>query len=116
MQAFVKVMKALSDPNRIAILKMLQRRKMCVREIQNALQIPQPNVSKHLKVLGKAGLVESRKDGLWVHYRLSDGKGRPYVATVLNSFKNWLEDEKQIVDIINKLPAIQRETISSPRQ
>ena len=115
MKAFVNVMKALSDPTRIAILKMLQRRKMCVCEIQDALQIPQPSVSKHLKVLGKAGLVKSKKDGLWVHYRLSDGKGSPHVATVLNSFKNWLEDEKQIVDIIKKLPAIQRETISSGR-
>lgn len=115
MQVFVKVMKALSDPNRIAILKMLQRRKMCVCEIQNALQIPQPNVSKHLKVLGNAGLVESRKDGLRVYYRLSDGKGRPHVATVLKSFRNWLEDEKQIIDILRKLPAIQRETISGRR-
>ena len=112
MQAFVRVMKALSDPNRITILKMLQRRKMCVSEIQSALQLSQPSVSKHLKVLGKAGLVTSKKDGLWVDYRLSDGSDSPYVRNVLRSFKTWLEDEAQIVDILAKLPAIQRNSFN----
>jgi len=49
MKDFVKVMKALSDPNRVKMLKMLQHRPMCVCEIQAALEIAQPTVSKHLK-------------------------------------------------------------------
>ena len=56
MKAFVKVMKALSDPNRVKILKMLQHKAMCVCEMQVALKIAQPSVSKHLKLLEEAGL------------------------------------------------------------
>jgi ArsR family transcriptional regulator len=58
---FIKVMKALSDPNRVKLLKMLQKRMMCVCEIQAALGIAQPTVSKHLKLLEDAGLVIGRK-------------------------------------------------------
>ena len=55
MKDFIKVMKALSDPNRVKIVKMLQRKTMCVCEIQAALQIAQPSVSKHLKILALFG-------------------------------------------------------------
>ena len=73
MKDFIKVMKALSDPNRVKIVKMLQHKTMCVCEIREALQIAQPSVSKHLKILEDAGLVASKKDGQWVDYYLTDG-------------------------------------------
>ena len=66
MKNFIKVMKALSDPNRVKIVKMLQHKLMCVCEMQEALQLSQPSVSKHLKILEDAGLVDFKKDGLWV--------------------------------------------------
>jgi ArsR family transcriptional regulator len=68
MKDFIKVMKALSDPNRVKIVKMLQHKLMCVCELQEALQIAQSSVSKHLKILEEAGLVDYKKDGLWVNY------------------------------------------------
>jgi ArsR family transcriptional regulator len=77
MKDFVRVMKALSDPNRVKIVKMLQQRKLCVCEIRAALQVAQPTVSKHLKVLENAGLVDSQKDGLWVNYGLTTGNRAP---------------------------------------
>ena len=78
MKKLVKIMKALSDPTRLKIVKMLQHKTLCVCEIQAALGQSQPNVSKHLKILQEAGLVESRKDGLWVNYALSStGKDDP---------------------------------------
>ena len=55
MKEFIKVMKALSDPNRVKLLKLLQKREMCVCEIQAALGIAQPTVSKHLKSPGECG-------------------------------------------------------------
>jgi len=67
MRDFIKVMKALSDPSRVKILKMLQHRDMCVCEIQAALGLAQPTISKHLKILEEAGLVGFTKDGLWVN-------------------------------------------------
>ena len=88
MNHFVKVMKALSDSNRVKIVKMLQYKKMCVCELQAALKIAQPTVSKHLKVLENAGLVDCNKNGLWVNYHLSSGISSPYVASLLGNLKH----------------------------
>jgi len=111
MKAFVKVMKALSDPNRIKIIKMLQHKTMCVCEMQDALQISQPSVSNHLRLLEDAGLVHSRKDGIWVDYHLSDGNGSQYVASVLGNLRHWLEEDPQVSGLVKKLPLIRREDI-----
>ena len=111
MRDFIRVMKALSDPNRVKIIKMLQHKTMCVCEMQAALQISQPAVSKHLKLLEDAGLVSSLKDGLWVNYHLTDGGGSPYAANILGNLKHWLEDDQQIAALLEKLPTIRREDI-----
>jgi len=96
MRDFIRVMKALADPNRVKILKMLQHRVMCVCEIQAALGLAQPSVSKHLQVLAEAGLVTSEKDGLWVNYRLADGGKSPYAATLLGNLRHWLQQDSEI--------------------
>lgn len=111
MKDFVKVMKALSDPNRVKIIKMLQHKTMCVCEMREALQVAQPTVSKHLKLLEDAGLVEFRKDGTWVNYHLTDGSNSPYVASLLGNLRHWLEDNPQIADLTKKIPTIRRENI-----
>ena len=111
MKAFIKVMKALSDPNRVRIIKMLQHKMMCVCEIQKALQVSQPAVSKHLKLLEDAGFVSFQKDGLWVNYHLTDGNESPYVASLLGNLRHWMEDDKEIADLVEKLPGIRREDI-----
>jgi len=111
MKTFVKVMKALSDPNRVKIIKMLQHKTMCVCEMQEALQLAQPTVSKHLKVLEEAGLVSYHKDGVWINYHLADGSSSPYVASLLGNLRHWLEDEPEVAEIVKKLPAIRRENI-----
>ncbi|MEI8172561.1 MAG: metalloregulator ArsR/SmtB family transcription factor [Deltaproteobacteria bacterium] len=110
MKEFIKVMKALSDPNRVKLLKILQQKELCVCEIQAALGIAQPTVSKHLKVLESAGLVGRRKEGLWVNYTLTDG-GSPYAATLLGNLKYWLSDNAEIRAIAEKISAIKREEI-----
>ena len=111
MKAFVKVMKALSDPNRVKIIKMLQHKVMCVCEIQAALRIAQPSVSKHLKILEEAGIVTFRKDGMWVNYQLADGSASPYAANLLGSLRHWLEDDSEVAEIVRKLSSIRREDI-----
>jgi len=111
MKPFLTVMKALSDPNRVKIIKMLQQRFLCVCEMKAALNIAQPTVSKHLKLLEDAGLVTSEKDGLWVNYRLTDGGISPYAATVLGNLRHWLNEDKQIMDLVEKLPSIRREDV-----
>ena len=111
MKNFLKVMKAISDSNRVKILKMLQHKTMCVCEMREALQLAQPTVSKHLKLLEDAGLVMSSKDGIWVNYNLADGANSPYVATILGNLKHWLVDDPEISQLIEKLPLINRVTI-----
>jgi ArsR family transcriptional regulator len=113
MKAFTKVMRALSDPNRVKIIKLLQQKSMCVCELQAALQIAQPSVSKHLKILEEADLVDYQKDGLWVNYYLTDGKKSPYAASVLGNLKHWLEDDPEIVDLVQKVPFLNREELTA---
>jgi ArsR family transcriptional regulator len=111
MKDFLKVMKALSDPSRVKIVKMLERRVMCVCEIQEALGLAQSSVSKHLKILDDAGMITYSKEGLWVNYRLADGARNPYVASMLGNLRHWLESDSEVAAVIERLPAIRRETI-----
>jgi len=115
MKEFIKVMKALSDPNRVKLLKMLQKRTMCVCEIQAALRIAQPTVSKHLKILEDVGLVGREKEGLWVNYSLTDGSRSPYAASLLGNLRHWLADDPGIRDLLEKSDAIRREDLCRTR-
>lgn len=62
---------ALADPTRLRILALLRGKDLCVCEIQQSLDATQPTVSRHLGHLRHAGLVTTRKEGLWVHYELA---------------------------------------------
>ena len=84
---------------------------MCVCEMQEALQIAQPSVSKHLKILEDAGLVDFKKDGMWVNYHLTDGRSTPYAASLLGNLRHWLNDDQKISELVEKLPNIRREDI-----
>ena len=90
---------------------MLQHKSMCVCEMQAALGISQPAVSKHLKILEDADLVTFKKDGLWVNYRLGDGRSSPYAASLIGNLRHWLEDDPEIGSLIERLPSIRREEI-----
>jgi len=111
MKSFIKVMKALSDTNRVKIVKMLQHKTMCVCELRAALEISQPNASKHLKILEEAGLVNYSKDGLWVNYHLTDGVNSPYVASIMGNLKHWLEDDPEIAKLVKKIPFLNRKEL-----
>ena len=111
MKDFIKVMKALSDPNRVKILKMLQHKSLCVCEIQAALGIAQPTVSKHLKFLEDTGLVNFKKDGQWVNYYVTDGSKSPYAASLLGNLKHWITKDREIQFLIKKLQTIRREDV-----
>jgi len=111
MKDFIRVFKALSDPNRVKLIKVLQQRVLCVCEMQAFLGIAQPTVSKHLKILEEAGLVGRRKDGLWVNYFLSDGSSSPYAASLLGNLKHWLKDDPEVLKLMEQVPGVRREEI-----
>ena len=62
--------KALGDATRLRILGLLLTGEVCVCNIHESLKIPQSKASRHLAYLRRSGLVETRREGLWVHYRL----------------------------------------------
>jgi ArsR family transcriptional regulator, arsenate/arsenite/antimonite-responsive transcriptional repressor len=74
LQAVDTVFKALADPTRVRILGLLSAGEVCVCHIHESLRLPQPLVSRHLAYLRRARLVETRKEGLWVHYRIAPRK------------------------------------------
>jgi len=69
-----KFFKALSDEKRIRILKLLSVREMCVCELMIALDVTQPNLSHHLRILENQGFVNRRKEGKWAYYSLTNSK------------------------------------------
>lgn len=109
MKEFIRVMKALSDATRVKIVKALQVRTFCVCEIQAAIGLAQPTISNHLRVLEEAGLVVSRKCGLWMNYSLADGVESPYAAALIGNLKHWLQNDPEIVALVGVLPSINRE-------
>jgi ArsR family transcriptional regulator len=64
--------KALADATRLRILGLLLTGEVCVCHIHESLRIPQPKASRHLAYLRRAGLVDARREGLWMHYRIAD--------------------------------------------
>ena len=63
--------KALADKTRLRILALLGKNEVCVCHIHDSLGLAQPTVSRHLAYLRRAGLVDVRRDGVWMHYRVS---------------------------------------------
>lgn len=79
-----KVFKALCDPKRLAILEQLRSGEKCACVLQEPLDLTQSGLSYHMKILCASGLVTSRQDGKWTHYRLSE-TGRENAFRLLQS-------------------------------
>ena len=63
--------RALADPTRLRLLNLIGNREICVCYFVEILGMSQPKISRHLAYLRRAGIVASRRDGKWMHYRLS---------------------------------------------
>jgi len=111
MKQFIRVMKALSDPNRVRIIKILESKELCVCELRDLIGLAQSTVSKHLKVLEDAGLVDYRKEGSWFIYRLTKGEESDYARVMLKNLKGWLDDETQLLEMVSRLSHVDRERL-----
>jgi ArsR family transcriptional regulator len=93
--------KALADATRLRILALIGSNEVCVCHIHDSLGVPQPTVSRHLAYLRRAGLVQTRRDGVWMHYQLSsslDPSVRAVVTAaidVLTGTRDAAQDRKQ---------------------
>lgn len=83
------VLKALADATRLRLLGLLLAGEVCVCDLHDSLRLPQSKVSRHLAYLRKAGLVDTRRKGLWVYYRLADAPD-PVVRTIRDAVAHAL--------------------------
>lgn len=83
------IFKALSDANRLKIVKMLIKGEKCACKLLEEFQITQPTLSHHMKQLCDCGLVKARKAGRWMHYSLNEE-----VVTVLADFVTGLQKKE----------------------
>ena len=113
MRQYLRVMKAVGDPTRVKILKMLQQRNLCVCEMQSVLGISQPSVSRHLRLLEDADLVRSEKEGMWTNFRLvSPKEANQYSKVILHHLKHWLKDDQSIQRLQEQARVVDRATCS----
>lgn len=88
---------ALADGSRLRLLRLMKDSEICVCHLQTALRTNQPKISRHLAYLRRAGLVEARREGRWMHYRL-----KPQRAAINRLLREAL-------DLIEKEPQVQRD-------
>ena len=92
-----KIFKALSDINRLRILKALQSKTLCVCEIQSLLKLANSTISQHLKILKTAGFIHETKEGKWVNYSIIQNPEDSRIGTILSSLDYWINDERLII-------------------
>ena len=113
MREFMHVVKALADENRVRALLALRRRELCVCQLIELLALAPSTVSKHMSILGQARLVDSRKNGRWVYYRLADEdvpveatEALAWVREALSSDPQIREDEARLKQILKLEPEV----------
>jgi len=97
MRDVLDITKALADGSRLRVLTALGDRELCVCQIIELLQLAPSTVSKHMSILRQARLVESRKDGRWMYYRLADGDAPKAVKDAVAWVRHHLAESAQIV-------------------
>ena len=88
------IFKALCDENRVKILKILVDGEKCACRLLEALNVVQPTLSHHMKILCDSGLVVSRKEGKWMHYSLSR-EGFAMASACLETFVSRESSESE---------------------
>jgi len=111
MRIFIRLMKALSDPNRVRALKLLEDGELCVCEVQKALGLAQSTVSRHMKLLEDAGLIKGRREGSWIFYSLSDGRESLYAQAMLENLPSWLNDDEELMRMRSQVTGIRGQGI-----
>jgi len=106
MRHLVRTTKALADETRIRIIGALQGRELCVCQLIELLGLAPSTVSKHLSVLWNARIIDSRKQGRWMFYRLA-GKDAPrQVLVALDWIIGWFVDSSQFIQDDRRLKEI----------
>ena len=106
MREVMDVLKALADENRLRALCALRGGELCVCQLIALLDLAPSTVSKHLTILRAARLVDSRKDGRWIYYRLSREFKTPSVSKILALLFKDMKKTSRIIEDRKKLKRI----------
>jgi len=108
MRDYLLVTKALADESRVRILKLLEDGGLCVCQIMAVIGLSQSTISKHLAILKTAGLVEDRKDGIWVYYHICKDRISDFNQPLLKLINGWMNEDKKIVKDKRKLKSVKK--------
>lgn len=108
MKDFLAITKALSDESRVRALMALAGGELCVCQIIELLKLAPSTVSKHMAVLYQAGLVETRKEGRWIYYHLTEEPELPCAQTALAMARDCLSRDRRIRDDAKQLRRIRK--------
>jgi len=101
----VELFRALADPTRCKILVLLWDKIYCVCELTAALELAQPTISRHLRILEQAGFVESKRKGQRMEYALNP-EGKEEIKILLELLKNWLSELEDMKELRKKIRLI----------
>jgi DNA-binding transcriptional ArsR family regulator len=96
------VCSGLADPNRILIIYSLAEASRNVSEIASMMDLPQPTVSRHLKILRERGIVRSERDGQTINYRLSDKRIVQALDLLRATLADLLKDQAALAEQVNE--------------
>lgn len=102
-----RIFRAFSDATRLRILSLLKAGELCVGDLVSILNLPQPKVSRHLAYLRKAGLVETRGQGLWNFYRLAPATS-PFHRKLLECLTACFGDVPKLAKDAGKAGALRK--------
>ena len=111
MRDFLNITKALSDESRVRALMALTDGELCVCQIIELLGLAPSTISKHMAVLHQAGLVDTRKDGRWIYYRLAEEAGPPCVRSALAMTLETLAKDDRIRQDAQQLKRVRKMTL-----
>lgn len=100
--SFSKLLKALADDTRLRLVALLAHGELCVCHFEKALDIPQPTVSRNLAILRHAGVVQTRRDGSWIYYRLAE-QADPATGRLLDAVVAEFADQPTLAADVSRL-------------
>ena len=110
MERLSQIYNMLSDKNRLRILKLLERKPMCVCELTHIIGIRQPSISRHLRKLKEANLIDSRQDSQWHEYFINR-RGDEYTRILIGNLSGWLNNDPVVVQDMENAKNTSREIL-----
>lgn len=97
--------RALADRTRLRLLNLMNEGEVCVCFFVEVLGMSQPKISRHLGYLRRAGVVEARREGKWIHYRIFEPPN-PNAAQVLDGIRAWLTEDDEMKRDLRRLETV----------